>query len=131
MRKQTLLALSIAVVMIAIVGMSYATTLQTDDQNNFIQNPAYNGGKSAALTGASVVLDLRQDVAYSLYCAAVAKERGMYGNYTASGAASAGRAARNTYVLTPVPATTWHSAVVNKQSPFLNVTGCTGWVRRQ
>jgi len=105
---------------------AFAATLETDGQGNLIQAPAYHGGKAVAISSATTI-DLRQDVAYSVYCAGASKERLMYGNYTAA-SKSATKAA---YVATTIPATTWHGGTVNKMTPFLNLTGCVGFLRKQ
>jgi len=106
----------------------YAASLERDNNNNIIQAPAYHGGKAVAVgSPAATVYDLRQDVAYSVYCAGAANERLMYGNYTAASKRSLKAAA----VATTIPATTWHGGTVNKATPFLNLTGCVGFLRRQ
>lgn len=88
--------------------------------------PQFNGGKTRALPVTSVNVDLSQDMFYSLYCAAVAKERTMFGNYTKSQIAL-----KTAYIQSSVPATTWHTQAVNKATPFLQISGCSGWMRRQ
>lgn len=121
----------VALLMSAFASAAYAATLQLDDNGARIPLPAYDGKKTVTLPSTAsryATVDMRQDIAYSVYCAGAAKERFMYGNYTGSStAAIAGRAA---YVQSTVPATTWHGGIVNKNTPFVNFSGCVGTVKR-
>jgi hypothetical protein len=121
--------LTIAVLLIATAV--YAATLQIDTNGNKIPLPAYDGAKTVNLPNTASrykTVDLRQDIAYSVYCAGAAKERFMYGNYTANSAAAI--AGRSAMVQSTVPATTWHGGIVNKNTPYVNFSTCVGTVRR-
>lgn len=112
--------------LLAIASTVYAATLPSDANNVPIQAPAFNGALTTALvnTGAgnAVNVDMRQNIAYSVYCAAVSKERSMFANYTKS--------SRNAFLQSPIPATTWHTQYVSKTTPFVNISGCAGWLRK-
>lgn len=106
---------------LGICTVAIAATLPTDGNNNLIQSPAFNGALTQTLTAPSSVVDMSQNIAYSVYCAAVSKERAMFGNYTKS--------QKYPFVQSTIPATTWHTAWVSKTTPFVNISGCAGQLR--
>lgn len=117
--KKAILAVAITLI---ITGTASAGRLTKDDNMNPIQGPAYDGSKSAALTVASTIVDLSRDVSYAIYTTA----SNCFERFMPSASAT-----KSSYVKTPIPSDTWHTAVVNSATPFGNFSGCTGYIKRQ
>lgn len=121
--------ITFALIAIFAGAITYAANLERDDQTEVIQGPAYHGKKAANTTAISTYIDMRTDLAYSVYCAAAAKERWSdvnLQNYTTS----AKKVIKASYVQTTIPQTTWHGGYINKGTPYLNLSGCAGQIRK-
>jgi len=91
--------------------------MEDSNRNVAIQGFAPDGAKDTTLTGNSQTINVSSDVAWSAYCAA----DGVYKNMST---------ATKRGINKTIPATTWHTRVVNPKSPFLNIS-CSGKLERQ
>jgi len=102
-------------VLLAIAAQTFAAGILTKDANNVpIQGFAPNGLQSALLTVAGSTVDLSKSAAFAVYSPIDCKIRFMA---TSSKAGS---------ISEPVISGAWETYVVNKATPFVNISGCTG-----
>lgn len=92
--------------------------LETDGKGNNVQGGAPRGTLTQNLTGISYTTD-GTGVWWAAYCAADAKARLMP------------TSAKGAYKQFTIPAGVYTGFVVNKATPFVNISGCTGDFIRQ
>lgn len=111
--------LFVLALVLLVAGAAYGAQLSRDTgyRGIEIQGAAWDGTKTVVLTAASTIVDLSADIAYAAYTtAATCYVRLMP-------MANSNKAA---YIKVPVLSETWDTAVVNKNTPFANYSGCSG-----
>jgi len=90
-----------------------AGNFQTDVDKRPIQGFAPDGSISEALTVTSVTFNLTNRLAFGIYCPSDCKLRTM------------STSAKGSNKQRTIPGGTWHIEVVNKETPFANISGAT------
>ena len=101
-------------ILLLIPALSFAATLPKDENGNTIQAPAPNGELSQTLAVVSTTIDMTSNIWWNLYAPAACKIR--LQPTTAKGA----------YPQFTAPINTNTSRHINRATPFVNFSGCTG-----
>jgi len=103
----------------ATVAFAATGELAVDGLGMRIQGFAPNPKKEANMTAVKATKDMRQDVAWNVYCAGAAIYRTM-SSTTVTGTGKV------------IPATTWTSRIVDRTNGgYTNFSGCVGKLERQ
>jgi len=110
----------LAIILTLIASTAVAGLLMKDSNGNLIQGAAPNGAKITLLTVASTTVDMTDDVWWNLYAGTACKYRIM------------DTTDRTGHLQQTAPVNVSTSRIVNKNSPFINFSGCTnGELQRQ
>lgn len=115
---KTIIAIILTLLTISVCFASDVGKMQVDGNGQTVQGASPRGDLTQALTGVSYTTD-GTGIWWAAYCAADAKARLM------------ATSAKGTYKQFTIPATTWTGFVINKKTPFVNISGCTGDFIRQ
>ena len=115
---KTLIAVTLMFVFAAFAFAADTGKMEKDGNNNVVQGAAPRGDKTIALTGVSYTTD-GSGVWWGAYCTTDAKVRTMV---------TSAKGANKTWT---IPALTRVGYVINKGTPFVNISGCTGDMIRQ